>query len=225
MGRFVYAVFALSLVLHVVVFWPAPDAPPLRKRTTPLTVRLTGGATPAMPAVRGADLEVPEGKGATAAAKARYEHSMSKADLAPVRALTQDGRERGLASSKLVGITVSSGASTVEPVLPAQAVVPDEGGADLVQIGRYRLALAVTAVRLQRASGQSVAGGLEGRALLVVYVRPGAERPEVRLAESSGVGHLDDGALNLMRRAVSQVAVPPQGQPFSVELPVLFEAM
>lgn len=209
MGRFFYVVFALSLLLHVVVFWPAPDLPPVRKRTTPFTVRLTEGATPAMPAARSADLGVSDDKRATAAAKAWNEQSISNADLAPVRSVTQDGRARGLAPSRSVGLTVSSGTSRVEPVLPSQAVVPDEGGADLVQIGRYRLALAVTAVRLQRASGQSVAGGLEGRALLVVYVRPGAERPEVRLAESSGVGPLDDGALNLMRRAVSQVAVPP----------------
>lgn len=224
MGRFFYAIFVLSLVLHVVLFWPAPDEPPIRKRTTPFTVRLTEGAVPAMPAGN-ADLGVSDGKVATAEAKARDKQSISNADLAPVGSVTQNGRARGFAPSKSVGLTVSSGTSRVEPVLPSQAVVPDEGGADLVQIGRYRLALAVTAVRLQRASGQSVAGGLEGRALLVVYVRPGAERPEVRLAESSGVGPLDDGALNLMRRAVSQVAVPPQGQPFSVELPVLFEAM
>lgn len=109
-------------------------------------------------------------------------------------------------------------------VRPATAAVPvtEIGGIDGDGLRAYRISLAVAARRLRPTVS---AGGLVGRVDLQVMVDAMGAR--VSVATSSGQAGLDAAALELMRLAVSDAAMPAslRGQVFAVDVPVLFGAV
>lgn len=111
-------------------------------------------------------------------------------------------------------------ASSVRPAA-AKVPVPETDGVDGDGLRAYRIALAVAA-RRQRPAVSAL--GLAGRADLRVAVDAAGAR--VSIATSSGQAELDAAALQLLRLAVADAALPAslRGQAFAVEVPVLFGA-
>lgn len=224
MGRCVYAVFAVSLFLHLILFWPSSfrSAGP---SVTPLVVRFVQIPATHLAAavVQGSEGEaqpwramVPNGAGTEASRGVLSRDVPGLSQAASKKKLSNDEVKAGRQGALLAGSVVLS-----QPT----GSTAEDGAASELQIGRYRLALASAAVRLQQASAISLVGGQAGRSVVVVHVMPEGALPDVRIAESSGTGALDESALALVRRAVSLVQAPVADQHFSVVLPVLFEGM
>lgn len=223
MGRYLYAVFAVSLFLHLLVFWPSAFRP-ASPAVAPLLVRFVGMPPPISPssgsAPSPAGEEVPQ-RGEVLSDGRRI-----------VRRSDPIGGAAGRNQATIVKERHGAERSAQRPSPGVEGVLVERARSDSeddvaheARVGRYRLALAVAAVRLQHASGMGAAAGQQGRAVVVVHVMAGGSLPDVRLAESSGASAMDDSALALVRRAVLHVPPPESGQPFSVTLPLLFEAM
>lgn len=225
MGRYLYAVFAVSLFLHLVLFWPGPQrlVPPV---ATTFVVRLVD-----RPAAKD-NPEVGESKPKAEDAQTRGEALEGTGRVAE-RVVPLQGVSGPRQIAMMEGRPVTGAKASVEPPSPFAAdtlaapvsskVLDDDE--ETAWIRRYRLALAIAAVRLQYAPGRGTASRGAGQSVVVVHFRSGGALPEIRLSESSGQSVLDDGALDLIRRAVLEVPAPAQNQPFSVVLPVLFETM
>lgn len=152
-----------------------------------------------------------------------------KGRTAPARTISGQRQVAMVKSRPVVGteahVEAPSSFAADTLAAPPRSKLADDDADEAVWVGAYRLALAVAAVRLQHASERSTASRLQGQSVIVVHFRPGGVLPEIRLSESSGQSVLDEGALDLIRRAVLDVPAPVQNQPFSVVLPVLFETM
>lgn len=104
---------------------------------------------------------------------------------------------------------------TREPELP-------EGYADALR--GYRVALARQAKRHRRYPPAAEEMGLGGLAEIEVVV-PASALPELRIKKTSGHELLDQAALEMLRRSVGRIELPPplKGRRFVVSLPVEFD--
>jgi len=223
-GRCVYVVFAASLFLHLILFWPTVFRP-AEPTVTPLVVRFVqtpvvgsetavaqrseGEALPRRTVVpNGAGMEAPRGMSSRDVAGLNQVASRKRHPNDGVKA---DGPDVSPADSAVLSQSIGS--------------IAEDGAAYELRIRRYRFALASAAIRLQQASSTLPVGGHKGRSVVIVHVMPGVAFPDVRIAESSGAHALDERALLLVRHALSEVPVPVQDRQFSIVLPVLFEEM
>jgi protein TonB len=104
--------------------------------------------------------------------------------------------------------------------LESEARGPSESG-----LRQYRLALATEARRFRRYPEAARRAGLAGTAEVRVTVMAGGTQRVAELNRSSGHAALDAAALEMLRQAARQTALPEslREQNFSVLLPVLFE--
>lgn len=221
MGRCIYAVFAVSLLLHLVAFWP--DAVKQAEYpVTPLLVRLVSAPSEVVP-VRESVEEPPADKRAVASNSVRGSGERRTLGLQSQQAMVRIAPAR-TGDVSIGELSMSPSEANARKASPFSSADDESGDARL--IGRYRLALAAAAIRLQLGSEEVlVAAGLKGQSVVIVNVIPGVARPDVRIVESSGLRVLDESALALVQRAVLDVPAPLRGRQFSVVLPVLFETM
>ena len=216
MWRYWCAVVGCSLFLHLLVFWPSPTARFSGPSRGALSVRFmendSGG---------GKQSELADGAVERPSVEGRERGAIARRDVGAAREV----REPALSSARprsRGGRDPISLASPESP--PVGGGVEGERGGLVGAVGAYRMALAVVVVRLQHFSRLEGAPGLVGRAVVGVRFGAGGVLSEVMLESSSGIGGLDQHALALVKRALTQVE-PPRGQAFSITLPVLFEAV
>lgn len=218
---------SLSALLHMALFWPSPEsdvrrsaAPALSVRLPPLQVpadthRIVADATD-----RQIEMTSVEAEGPKQAVVDQPPPSSTSESVLEARRRFSSSEGAVQAPQALPPVMRQPGAVPHMPEqAPSSASIESEG-ARAQSLSRYRIALAVAAVRLQALEGE--VAGVTGTA--VVDVRLGGGGPQVRLATSSGVERLDRQALALLGRAVRLVPAPT-GDALSdatVRLPVVF---
>nr|PZN05798.1 MAG: hypothetical protein DIU74_01615 [Pseudomonadota bacterium] len=245
MNRPLVAAFALSLALHLALLWwqprwegeaavpvqpivaelqaPAPaapssapsaPAPPSEPRAEPRT-QPRQSAPPARPraepkpqAVPQSPAEsarsvVPAAEGETAAASPAGEDAPAPPEEAPDATARADGP-----------------AAETAP----DTAVPAAAGAQAQAIDDYRAALQAAARKHRHYPRYARAREWEGRTTVRLEVDAAGRAANIAVAASSGYEVLDESALDMIRKAQREVALPAalQGSAFAVELTVLF---
>lgn len=97
-------------------------------------------------------------------------------------------------------------------------------GVSTNDVSQYRMTLGQAAERIKRYPPLAKEREWEGTVELVLNFRPKVTLPEITLPRSSGYRILDEQALEMIRHAVSETAVPANllGREFSVKVPVVF---
>jgi protein TonB len=213
--------FAISLLLHVFLLWPALSAwrdavpaAPLMASLRPMTVpgALATSATVSKP--------VTAGKSEKAA----------KQTLAQPLAIPDASAEMRPAVPSFLTETIPArsseapvSAAAAQPTI--SAALPTSDGIDADGLRSYRLALAREARRFKRYPSQAVDAQWSGTAELRVTVQADGVAMAAELTKSSGHAALDDAALDMLRHALPVTPVPVvlRGRAFAVNLPVMFE--
>ena len=208
----------ISVLFHLLVFWPAPEVKLGAVKVVPFSVSFA----PSLP-VKPASEDVPVLDCCGGSGEPRL---LGGGDLAA--SVRHGSPVSGKREKKVARLSVEA----VEHVVPDPEVstslagdVPVANVGQAVQgasLARYRLALAAAAVRMQRYPRAVMEAGREGTVIVEVQVTAVQRVPLVRLGHSSGVGELDGEALALLERAVRTVPVMP-GQEFVIRLPVRFD--
>lgn len=97
--------------------------------------------------------------------------------------------------------------------------LPSEDG-----LRQYRLALAREARRFKRYPAYARERGWQGDVVILLAASPLMETPMISLEKASGHSLLDDQALDIVRRAASQAALPEalRGKRFQIAIPIQF---
>lgn len=218
----------VSVLLHLVVFWPAPDARYEWVKATPLSVHLV----PVVPSKL-----APEGDGPAGCCEARLRPSDDSS------ASSTKKRDHQRIAAEVVRkpelMTIPQGRAPVSPAeiervmsnpgTPEQlvdaALLSGQGLSSGVSLARYRFALAAAAVRMQKYPRAAIAAGLEGTVAVDVRLAAESAVPLITVGRSSGVDELDREAVLLLTRAVMSIPAwqPPLGDGVSIRLPVHFE--
>jgi TonB family protein len=218
----------VSVLIHLVVFWPAPDVKYEWVKATPLSVHFV----PVSP------LELaPEGDGRADCCEARSLPS----DDSSASSTKKRGRQRLAAEvvRKPEVMTIQQGREPVSlaaiervisnPGTPEQVVdvvlLSDQVVSSGVSLARYRFALAAAAVRMQKYPQAAMAAGLEGTVAVDVRLAAESVAPLISVGRSSGIEELDREAVLLLTRAVMSLPAwqAPLGDGVSIRLPVHFE--
>lgn len=144
--------------------------------------------------------------------------SIAIAPPSPVASVEQDRAapvaHEAVATANAPAMAAATAELRREPELP-------EGYADALR--GYRVALARQAKRYRLYPPAAQEMGLGGRSEVEV-VLPAAAAPEVRIKKTSGHQVLDQAALEMLRRSVRGVELPPplKGRRLTVALPVEF---
>jgi protein TonB len=238
--RMRYAV-AASLLLHLLLFWPA--ASPLLNRDPPAALHATVRQAQPPPA---AIAPVPPQSPTTAVVRARSE-------VAEVAAPAPDSAARfttpapmpaipALEPSKPVSVphTVEPATKSpparagLPPVVAASAPASPLGGSLLTPANAsgeavdglrgYRLAVASQARRFKRYPAQALASGWEGSADVRLEVGGDGRAQAATLSRSSGHDLLDRAALAMIDAGAERARVPEslRGRAFAIVLPVVF---
>lgn len=217
---------SLSVLLHMALFWPAPDDVS-RSVSQALLVRLPPSQVLAEPRqlLRGA--RDAQENAVPVEADVPKPAIVDQPPRQSVSGKSLERRGRSLSSDIAVQADqeappdmLKSGGRPDSPERTGSSVLLENEGAKAHSLSRYRIALAVAAVRMQALEAETA--GMTGTA--VVDVRLGGGGPKVHLATSSGVETLDRKALALLGRAV-RVVPAPVGDTLSeasIRLPVVF---
>jgi protein TonB len=215
----------LSLVLHALALaalapWVAersqavPPAAALQGRLLPAP---TAAAAPAQKAPQPARPEVPSRSVRAEGVAAAPQPTVLSAPTFPatVPAVAPGAVAGGEAVVRPAEVPATSALR-----LESEARGPSESG-----LRQYRLALATEARRFRRYPEAARRAGLAGTAEVRVTVMAGGTQRVAELNRSSGHAALDAAALEMLRQAARQTALPEslREQNFSVLLPVLFE--
>jgi protein TonB len=214
-----------SLLLHLVLFWPAALsrqtaqssgmlAATLRPNNAEVAVatqpRLAKPDVVALPAPR-SQLHP--------TAETIIEHV---SDVSPPAIAVGMAAVVGSAATEAIplgpGVVAGSVVSTV------RAPAPNEG-IDADGLRKFRLDLATQARRSKNYPSRALAAGWRGTVEVRLTVEGAGLLREPELVHSSGYVLLDDAALDMLARAAAQTAIPESltGRTFSVVLPVVFD--
>lgn len=210
----------VSVFLHLIVFWPAPDA---KKHEQANAIRLSVQLVPVLPS-----RVTPEDRGSADCCEARSLPSDDSATSSTKRKDRQQIAAEVVRKPEQVPLAaverVMSKPRTPE-LLEDAGLVSDRWRSSGVSLARYRLALAAAAVRLQNYPRTAMGAGLEGTVVVDVRLAPEATAPLITVGRSSGIEEMDREAVQLLTRAV--MAVPAwqasPGEGGSIRLPVYFE--
>lgn len=212
---------AVSILLHVVVFWPLP-APPNGARVSPLILSLPeahqSSVAPQAESVvtEGSDpvLKAP-GHAETKTAKAHLKRVPEKlAGANPKKSPTLEAAEKAI-----------TGESDASPLEKSSGLISGASDEDLSpSLSRYRLAIASEAIRMRASVEGLVASDFQGKLVVLVQLRGLGSAPQVSLEEAAGSEPVDREVLAVFRRAANLVPVSIAGDvgEVSVRLPVRF---
>ena len=234
--RMRYAV-AASLLLHLLLFWPA--ASPLLSRDPPAALHATVRQAPPPPAA--AVREVPD---ATAIRPARSVAEAPSVNESTARIAIPAASPpiAALEPSKPVSVpqivepaAKSPPAKSVQaPAVAASVPPPPLGGSLLTAadgsgeavdgLRGYRLAVAGQARRFKRYPAQALASGWEGSVDVRLEVGGDGRAHGATLSRSSGYELLDRAALAMIDAGAERARVPEslRGRAFAIVLPVVF---
>ncbi len=206
---------AVSLLLHVLLLWPAVTVWPEAASPVPLVASLRP-ASPVMPA---ATPIMPK----STERKDEEQKPKPTPPIPLVDAAEPADAEAEFPSSSTI---ISANGSASEAPEAEASVLPAERSVDAGEVRAYRLALASAARRHRHYPPMAIDAGWSGTTELRVSVASDfGVIPEIRLKKSSGHSALDVAALEMMRLATSATPVPPslRKRDFAVDLPIVFE--
>jgi protein TonB len=224
--RLRHAVLA-SLVLHLLILWPASSR--LLSKDTPSLLQATLRLLPPPPAA-----EVPVKPPPRAVPPAptiaqplpRIQspilESPKPASVPPPAAeATPKSAPESVAAVGVVAATSATQAGTVEGALLTDA---NASGEAVDGLRGYRLALATQARRFKRYPARATASGWEGTADVRLEVGSDGRPHPATLVRSSGHEVLDQAALTMIDAGAQRARLPDslRGKTFAVVLPVLF---
>ncbi|MBU1237423.1 MAG: TonB family protein [Gammaproteobacteria bacterium] len=216
---------AVSLLLHVLLLWPAVTAWP-EAASSESSEPLVASLRPASPANPAATPIMPK-----SVQRKGEEQRPKPAPAMPLPDKTKpaDARAEFLSSSTAVSTNRSAGETTL-PMVEAQSAVapalPADRDVDAKEVRAYRLALARAARSHRHYPPAAVDAGWTGATELRISVASGfGATPDIHLKKSSGYYALDVAALEMMRLATSATPVPLslRKRDFAVDLPIVFE--
>ena len=212
---------AISLLLHLVIFWPSLPEERTAVAVTPLlavlrpTGRLAGHSV--IPVITASSPTQSVGTQERVVSRKRIIRDPAERHATQTLA-DGAGAESGL-PDRPAEIVAASGALATGSVLPATP------GLDADGLRGFRVALAREARRYKRYPVQAIEAGWQGTVELEVVVRGGGVAKDIRLARTSGHTMLDTIAMDMMSQALATTAVPAglRDRDFLVTLPVVFE--
>ena len=214
----------ISVLLHLVVFWPEPYARSKPVKATPLSVRFAPREAAQRDVKsdccealsrRGDDFPASSAKGKgrqRVAAEVRREREMT-------------ANQRGVQAMPPVAIENALPATAASERIGDVMLLSDEGLALGASLARYRLSLAAAAVRMQTYPQAAMAAGLEGTVLVDVRLATKSVPPSITVGRSSGSEELDREAVLLLTRAMMTLPAwqAAAGEGAAIRLPVSFE--
>lgn len=222
----------LSLLLHLVVFWPSPDARIQSSALPTLSVHLPAPE----PVEKGASRAQAEKAARWSPENLQIAGTSSKGAMPENRQMAQTSSGGGGAPRHETGRSVGQRAAvrsleTTPRALDVGVAAEPIGTETLIKSGdvsggslaRYRLAIAAAAVRIQERDARTDA--LNGVAMVEIRFQAGSQWPQVTLAASSGMEDVDQAAIALLRRAAQLVPLAVAGEVTEGQfrLPVVFE--
>lgn len=230
---------SVSMLLHILIVWPAVPPRPQLQLAQPLVARLTAvvslapvldptGQQPTQADTRaGAERMVAQGVGRTVRAV-----TGALGPLVPPRS-TRHSRDRATPSGAPSVTPLQTDLNEAEPspvasLQTGQALTAANdfaaSGIDREAVTAYRFALKHAATRRKHYPEYARERGWSGEATLRITVAENGRPREVALLKSSGYGLLDREAKLLIESAAKRAAVPDslRGREFPVELGVVF---
>jgi periplasmic protein TonB len=221
---------AISLVAHLLLFWPSTPAWRGAVVANPLQATLR----PVLPPAIAIDTTEPTNSPIVPTSSAR-KRTEQKEILAPAQSLalaptllqgtaTSDLTPKAMSRSASAQAALETSSASTAPT-PVASLLDASEGVDPDGLRSYRLALARAAGRYKRYPVQAIEVGWAGTVEVRVIARADGVTRAAELAKSSGHAVLDEAALEMLRRALPTTPLPPtlQGQAFAISLPVLFE--
>jgi TonB family protein len=212
----------VSVLIHLVVFWPVPNTKNERMKAAPFSVRFV-------------PIVVPEPDVRFDCCEAR----LLQNDDVPVLsgAADMNRQQNAIAVRREGGTTTDRLGMRGMPPAVIENSIPATGAPERVVVerssdegpggalARYRLGLAAAAVRMQTYPRAAMAAGLEGTVLIDVRLTGESVPPLITVGRSSGVEELDREAVLLLTRAMMTLPVwrAPMAEGAVIRLPVSFE--
>lgn len=228
--RLRYAV-AASLLLHIVLLWPAPPRPAELGNLLPLQASLRQPALPATapkpPPAAPVAVRAPTPPAATALAAPPVEQAPPPAPAPTVPAVSTPAFAAATpVPAPVTAIAPASpGAVPVARRGPPSPAAPGASPELADGLRGYRIAVAREARRFKRYPSQATASGWEGSAEIALQVGPDGRPQPATLARSSGHEPLDRAALAMIDAGAQRARLPEalRGRSFAVLLPVVFD--
>ena len=206
----------ISLVLHFLLLWPALPGRPTKAATASLVATLR----PIRPSVAPATVR------AMMAEQGQRRSEQQDDNSEPRTASVHRPVKSSPARTSNLTPSAPSRSDTV-PLEPTPSSLASSDGIDADGLRVYRLALAREAKRYKRYPAQAIEAGWTGTVEVRVSVPgvAGIGGPVPEMTKSSGHAVLDAAALDMLRLALPETAVPTplRGQTFTVNLPLVFE--
>jgi len=212
-SRPLFAAFCISLAVHLLVLFGAGFS-----RQLPATGE--AAAPPLQIVVR---TERPQAAPPAAAPPVREVRRPPARPVTPVSPHPAPSAPPVPAEPLAVAPPSAAAEARVSGVVAAAEPATAGGGVSADGLRQYRIDLAGAARRFRVYPAVARSRGWEGVVEVMVSIVPGGE-PSVRLVRSSGHAVLDEQALLMLSRAVSQTPLPDslRGRSFTVPLPIRF---
>lgn len=210
--------FAISIVFHLLLLWPAAMVREPATPAAPLVASLRPGAAPVSPA------PIPAPHQAVPAPKL----PVPVMAMPAARELPPELPAPDTPPSTTVAVAGSEApgqATSTEPRVAVASGLSPSAGLDADGLRSYRMALAVEARRYKRYPARAIEGGWSGTTELRISRVPGQGTPLVEVNRSSGYPLLDEAALDMVRKALPATPVPAslRDRAFAVDLPIVFD--
>lgn len=213
----------VSVLLHLVVFWPTPEVKHKWVKAMPLSVHLSPGLLSKSALERDVNTDSLRRENSVVSRPGKTNRSGIIADVGRERPVAPIQQRRG--PGALTAVENSTPTTKASELLEDMTLATGEEPPSWVSLARYRLAVAAAAVRLPRHSQAAMATGREGTVIVDVRLAAESVLPLVTVRRSSGFEELDREAVALLTRAVMSVPAwhTTAGEGVSIRLPVRFE--
>lgn len=225
--RLRYAVVA-SLLLHVVLLWPATPRPTDAGNPLPLQASLRPSPhqapvpKPVLPTPGAVRARAPDAAKVLAAPAAEQAPPLAPA---PTVLATAAPAAKPAPRAAMDVASASPGAFAAARRGPPSPAGPGASPDVADGLRGYRIAVAREARRFKRYPSQATASGWEGSAEIALHVGPDGRPQPATLARSSGHEPLDRAALAMIDAGAQRARLPEalRGRSFAVMLPVVFD--
>jgi protein TonB len=226
--RLRHAVIA-SLVLHLLILWPATsrllnkDTPALLQATLRLLPPSPAAAVPAKPPPRAVP-PAPTFAQPLPRLQSPVLESPRPASVPPPAAEAAPKSASVVESIPTVGVVAAATSAQAGSVNSPLLTDANAAGETVDGLRGYRLALATQARRFKRYPARATASGWEGTADIRLEVGSDGQPRPATLVRSSGHDALDQAALTMIDAGAQRARLPDslRGKTFAVVLPVVF---
>lgn len=209
--------FAISVVFHLLLLWPAATVWEPAAPAAPLIASLRPGAAHVSP------VPLPAPHQAVPPLKLPVPVLATPAAGEPQPVPAPDASHS--TTVPVAGSEAPGQAAETEPRVAVVSALPPSAGLDAEGLRSYRMALAVEARRHKRYPARAIEEGRSGTTELRISRTSGQGAPLVQVVKSSGYPLLDEAALDMVRKALPATPVPAslRDRNFAVDLPIVFD--